>query len=87
MASGCEGVAATEIETVRGVLAPQALTADTEIFPLPDPVITVILFVADEPVHPEGKLQLYEVAPLTALTEYVCEVPWQTEVFPETFPG
>ena len=44
---------------------PQALVAVTVRLPLVELAVVVILFVVEVPVHPAGKLQLYEVAPAT----------------------
>ncbi len=39
-------------------LVPQLLLAETETVPPELPVVTVIELVDDEPVHPEGSVQL-----------------------------
>jgi hypothetical protein len=51
--------------------APQELFATTEIFPPVLPAVAVIDVEVEEPVHPEGRVHVYEVAPLTAAIEYV----------------
>ena len=51
------------------------------------PVVTVIEFVVLVPVHPDGKLQIYSEAPVTAAIEKVSEVEGQTAVEPDIFPG
>ena len=70
IAPGCDG-AEEPMDTARVCeeLVPQLLLAETEMVPAELPVVTVIELVVDEPVHPEGKVQLYEVAPLTEATE------------------
>lgn len=64
-----------------------ALFAVTEIVPLAAAVVALIELVVEFPVHPEGKVQVYEVAPGTAATLKVLVVPVQTVVFPEIAPG
>ena len=43
--------------------------ATTVIVPVFVPTKTEIVFVNDDPVHPFGKVHVYELAPLTGLTE------------------
>jgi hypothetical protein len=57
------------IANERAVLLPQLLLAFTVIFPPPVPEVAVILFVVELPVQPLGKVQVYDVAPFTAVTE------------------
>jgi hypothetical protein len=54
---------------VLAVPDPHELFALTEMVPPVLPAVTVIAVVEEVPVHPEGKVQLYEVAPLTAAIE------------------
>ena len=42
--------------------------AETETFPLVVPATAEIVFDEEVPDHPLGKIQLYEVAPLTGAT-------------------
>jgi hypothetical protein len=49
-----------------GVLEPQVLLAVTEIFTPLEPGIAVIEVDVELPLHPDGKDQVYEVAPETA---------------------
>lgn len=61
MAPGVAGIPAfTTTAIVRVVLVPQALVAVTEILPLtaPAPMESVIEFVVEVPVQPEGKVQV-----------------------------
>ena len=44
-------------------------------------------FVPLVPVHPDGKVHSYDVAPVTAAIENVSEVEGQTAVEPDIFPG
>ena len=56
-----EGVPGTELTVTLmedGDDTPHAEFAVTEIFPLLVPTVTVMLVLVDEPVHPEGKVQL-----------------------------
>ena len=70
MTPGCAGEDAVMLTAkVRAVLPPQLLLAFTVIFPPAVPEVAVILLVVELPVQPEGKVQVYDVAPLTAVTE------------------
>ncbi len=51
------------------------------------PAAAVIELVLDEPVQPEGKVQVYEVAFVTGDTEYVLELLGQKLALPEIVPG
>jgi hypothetical protein len=70
MAPGCAG---TELTTVTanicGGLLPQLLFAVTEILPLPAPTVAEMEVVVELPVHPDGSVHVYIVAPDTALME------------------
>jgi hypothetical protein len=48
---------------VPGVPEPQKLLAVTEIVPLLDPGVAFIDADVELPLHPDGKVQVYEVAP------------------------
>jgi hypothetical protein len=67
---GVDGILLTVTPKVLVGLFPQLLLAVTLIFPLTaeEPAATVIEFVVDVPVQPLGKVQVYEVAPLTGAT-------------------
>ena len=56
---------------VVAALVPQLLVAFTVIFPPAVPDVALILFVVDVPAQPDpvGKVQIYEVAPATAVIE------------------
>jgi hypothetical protein len=69
MVPGCEGSVVTLMASVLAVPVPQVLLADTERVPPDDPTVTVMELVLELPVHPEGNVQEYDVAPLTAATE------------------
>ena len=60
------GVGFAETLNIRMMPEPHALFAATEIFPLPAPAVAVIDVVAELPLHPEGKVHVYEAAPVTA---------------------
>ena len=51
------------------------------------PAVTVMLFDVELPLHPEGNVQLYDVAPETDDMEYVCDEPEQTLALPLIVPG
>ncbi len=44
--------------------------------------VAEMLFVVDVPVQPVGSVQMYEVAPVTGDTEYVCGAFEQMNLFP-----
>ena len=71
----------------RVVLLPQVPLAFTVMFPPAVPEVAVMLLVVEVPVQPEGSVQVYEVAPFTAVTEYVCVVAGQTAALPAMVPG
>ena len=87
IAPGWAGVASTDTLNVRGVPEPQELFAVTEIVPPFAPGVAVIDVEAELPLHPDGKVHVYDVAPFTAVILYVCEVPWHTVVVPVIAPG
>ncbi len=58
MDPGCTGIAFTLTVIDRTVLAPQLLTAATETVPPDAPGVAVILLLEDEPLHPDGSVQL-----------------------------
>ena len=63
MGPGWKGILRTNTPNLRSELVPQELLAVTEIHPPLAPVVVVIEVLVDEPVHPEGKLHVYDVAP------------------------
>ena len=48
------------------MLAPHEVFAVPDTFPLVDPTVAVIEVVVDEPLQPDGNVQVYDVAPVTA---------------------
>lgn len=65
------GIAGMEFDDTANVCTeeePQVLFAFTVIFPLVVVVVAVIELVVELPVHPEGSVHVYDVAPLTAAT-------------------
>ena len=66
MLLGCAGMAFTVTLSVVAALCPQLFSARTLRVPLAVPAKTVILFEVELPDHPEGSVQEYDVAPLTA---------------------
>ena len=77
----------TDTFNVRGVPEPHELFAVTEIFPLFAPGVAVIDVEPELPLHPDGNVHVYDVAPDTAVILYVWEVPWHTAVVPVIAPG
>ena len=65
MAPGCAGSGETETVIVRAPLVPQPLVAVTVTVPPDEPTVAVTVLVAELPDHPDGKDQVYEVAPDT----------------------
>lgn len=55
-----------ETERIRDALVPQAFAACTEITPPVAPLLAAIVLLVLVPDQPEGSVQLYVVAPLTA---------------------
>jgi len=82
IAPGCAGNIAEVTVIVCAVLLPQVLLAFTEIMPPVDPAVAIIELVVDVPVHPAGKVHVYDVIPETVGTEYVWVVPAQAVVLP-----
>jgi hypothetical protein len=66
---------------------PHELFAATEIFPPFAPGVTVIDVEPELPLHPVGKVHVYDVAPVTAAMLYVWDTPWHTVVVPVIAPG
>ena len=63
---GCGSIVDTDILIVLDVPEPQALFAKTEILPPVAPTVTDIETEVEVPLHPEGRVHVYEVAPVTA---------------------
>ena len=68
---------------------PHELQACTVTFPPPPAVVTLMVVVPCPAfkVQPAGMVQVYEVAPLTAVIEYVIVLPGHTDVGPDIAPG
>jgi hypothetical protein len=49
--------------------------------------IEVIEVEFELPLHPDGNVQVYDVAPATAAILYVWDTPWQTAVLPAIETG
>ena len=65
--TGCEGKAETDTLKLLSSPAPQALFAVTDTFPLAAPAVALMLVEVELPVHPKGRVQVYDVAPGTAV--------------------
>lgn len=66
------GVAGTGFTFIANVCAreePQELFAVTVMFPLVEPAVALMELVTDVPVQPDGNVHVYDVAPLTGVTE------------------
>lgn len=84
---GVFGIEFTVTDKVLAAEEPQELLAFTVIFPPDEPAEAVIEVEVEEPDHPEGRVHVYEVAPLTADMLYVFELEAQMLVLPEILPG
>ena len=82
-----DGPADTVTANACAALEPQLLTAATVIFPPAAPAVAVMLLVVLVPVHPEGSVHVYDVAPVTAGVVYVWLLPAHSEVEPEMDKG
>jgi hypothetical protein len=87
METGCVGIEDTVTFKDRTGPVPHILFAFTEIVPPFDPGVAEIEFVVDEPIQPAGSVQVYEVAPVTEETLYVCATFTHGEVGPVIVPG
>ena len=87
MPPGAAGTDPMLTASVEAVEAPQEVLATTEIVPPVVPGVAEIELVIDVPVHPVGKVQVYEVAPPTGVMEYVCATPLHTVLSPAIAPG
>ena len=59
---GVAGIAFTVTAKVEAALVPHEFVAVTDIFPLVALDVVEMVLVVDEPLHPEGSVQLYDVA-------------------------
>ena len=66
MGPGSAGVVGTDTVNVRALLVPHELLAVTETVPPNAPAVADIDVEVELPIHPEGKDQVYEVAPETS---------------------
>ena len=62
---GWAGTVVTVTPSVRSLLVPQELLAVTVMSPPVASAVALIDVVVELPVHPDGKVQVYEVAPGT----------------------
>lgn len=77
IALGCARPELGATDKVCGLeLNPQLLLAVTLIIPAVEPTLEMLVVVED-PVHPFGKVQVYELAPLTGEIEYDTDSPRQ----------
>ena len=84
------GVAGIELTVTAKVCDPELphpLFAITVILPPVVFEVVAILVVVELPDHPPGKVQVYEVAPLIAVMEYVFDDPEQILALPLIAPG
>ena len=61
---GCDGTVITVALTVLGVPEPHVLLAVTDIVPPLEPTVVDIVLVVEFPLHPDGNVQVYDVAPV-----------------------
>ena len=87
IAPGAAGAAFTVMVCVEADELPQTLLAVTIIFPLLALAVAAIELVVDVPLHPEGSVHVYEVAPATAGTLYDCDPPGHAVFCPSTRIG
>ena len=60
------GFDAITMSKVLGVLVPHELFAVTDIVPPLAPAVVVIDVLVEDPLHPDGNVQVYDVAPVIA---------------------
>ena len=77
----------TAIVLERNGLLKQLLFALTFIFPPTDPAVALILDVVELPLQPDGIVQVYVVAPGSAVILYMCVEPSPTVDGPEIADG
>ena len=87
IAPGCAGKATTDTTSACAVLVPHILPAVTETVPPAGPTVAVMVVPVELPDQPDGKDQVYEVAPFTGDMLYACVVPWQGAASPVIEPG
>jgi hypothetical protein len=80
-------VGVTVMERICAEPVPQEFVAVTIKFPLFIFAVVLIIFVPEIPVHPEGVVHVYEVAPVTKVTLYVLEELSQILILPLIVPG
>ena len=80
--AGWLGAPVTLIFKERVDEGPQSLFATTVTFPPEELEAVVIEVVVELPLHPEGNVQVYDVAPATELMEYVFELLAQMDELP-----
>ncbi len=66
---------------------PHELFAITVIFPVVPVAVALILFVTLLPFQPLGRVQVYELAPLTGVILYMFVLPTQISALPLITPG
>lgn len=84
---GVAGIVLTVIAKLAAEELPQLLFAVTVIFPLVELAVVRMLLVVEVPLHPDGNVHVYDVAPATGEILYVLEEPEQMVAVPEIVPG
>ena len=84
---GVTGTVLTTTISDCGVDDPHTLLAVTVMLPAEVPAVASIESVVDDPLHVDGSVQVYDVAPDTAVIEYVLRLPEQIVVLPVIGPG
>lgn len=87
MMLGCTGGEVTVTANVLEAEAPQLLFAVAVTFPLVADRVVVSVLVEEVPVHPDGVVQVYDVAPVTGAMLYVWLMPLHTLALPAMAPG
>ena len=87
MAPGCPGISDTVVFSVLAIPEPHILLGITDIVPPAAPGVADIEVVVELPLHPDGNIQVYEVAPVTSEMLKICGIPSHTTVLPEITPG
>lgn len=87
MLPGWAGTLETDTDKFCAGEDPHELFAITLMVPPVLPTMATIVLADEVPVHPEGRVHVYELAPATEAMLYVCTVFAHGAVAPVIFPG